>query len=64
MVSPYNFIDPLWSSEIFERLSGMVSQNAGQLGYDPDSEITYETGLGSVPGSLAYLFSQLVRTIF
>lgn len=64
MVSPYNFLDPLWSSEIFERLSGMVSKSSGELVYDPDSKITFESGLGSVPGALAYLVAQLVRPSF
>lgn len=63
-VSPYNFLDPLWGRGLFETVTSMISQNTGETLYDPDKQITFEAGRGSIPGAIGFLVSRLVQPNF
>jgi Dolichyl-phosphate-mannose-protein mannosyltransferase len=60
IASPYNFLDPTWFGLMVERLQPFLT-GATEVRYEPDRQITFEIGYGTIPQAIADTIVVLAR---
>jgi Dolichyl-phosphate-mannose-protein mannosyltransferase len=60
IASPYNFLDPTWFGFMVERLQPFLT-GATEVRYEPDRQITFEIGYGTIPRAVADTIVVLAR---
>jgi len=61
VVSPYNFIDPTFRNGVTHALQKAVGLGEQELRYDPDSEIVFESGAGSMIGATVHFAGEFAN---